>query len=180
MGETTSANGATPPAAVPTLRRNDVSMTDMSDIDSGDRLYHVRKSRLIRLINWWQVTLLEIRDRTGRVVGDNCITSTCGERMFVTLVCGCGARLITHVIAGGFSIPPPPLIESNDEFRPRAYRLYLFCPVPACLLPPSPPLSGMCLAAAVLLTHPCFRGEAFYSLFVYVEADPGVSFVATA
>lgn len=31
------------------------SMTDMSDADNGDRLYHVRKSRLIRLINWWQV-----------------------------------------------------------------------------------------------------------------------------
>lgn len=30
-------------------------MTDMSDLDTGDNLYHVRKSRLIRLINWWQV-----------------------------------------------------------------------------------------------------------------------------
>lgn len=31
-------------------------MTDMSDLDTGDNLYHVRKSRLIRLINWWQVS----------------------------------------------------------------------------------------------------------------------------
>ena len=37
------------------MQRNDVSMTDMSDMDTGDNLYHVRKSRLIRLINWWQV-----------------------------------------------------------------------------------------------------------------------------
>ena len=35
--------------------RRDMSMTDMSDLDTGDNLYHVRKSRLIRLINWWQV-----------------------------------------------------------------------------------------------------------------------------
>lgn len=52
MGETTGANGTATP---PTMRRNDVSMTDMSDVDTGDRLYHVRKSRLIRLINWWEV-----------------------------------------------------------------------------------------------------------------------------
>ncbi|CAM9920871.1 unnamed protein product, partial [Ectocarpus fasciculatus] len=39
----------------PAMRRNDISMTDMSDFDTGDNLYHVRKSRLIRLINWWQV-----------------------------------------------------------------------------------------------------------------------------
>lgn len=52
MGETVGANGTPAP---PTMRRNDVSMTDMSDIDTGDRLYHVRKSRLIRLINWWEV-----------------------------------------------------------------------------------------------------------------------------
>lgn len=38
----------------PAMRR-DISMTDMSDLDTGDNLYHVRKSRLIRLINWWQV-----------------------------------------------------------------------------------------------------------------------------
>lgn len=44
------------------MRRNDISMTDMSDIDTGDNLYHVRKSRLIRLINWWQVR------QGGRVV----------------------------------------------------------------------------------------------------------------
>lgn len=49
--------GASPPrtAPAPAMRRNDVSMTDMSDMDAGDNLYHVRKSRLIRLINWWQV-----------------------------------------------------------------------------------------------------------------------------
>ncbi|CAN0355354.1 unnamed protein product [Ectocarpus sp. 6 AP-2014] len=44
---------ASPPP--PAMRRNDISMTDMSDFDTGDNLYHVRKSRLIRLINWWQV-----------------------------------------------------------------------------------------------------------------------------
>lgn len=64
MGENTAANGAPAAAAQavppPTMRRNDISMTDMSDMDNGDKLYHVRKSRLIRLINWWQV-------RSGRV-----------------------------------------------------------------------------------------------------------------
>lgn len=39
------------------MRHNDISMTDMSDFDTGDNLYHVRKSRLIRLINWWQVRI---------------------------------------------------------------------------------------------------------------------------
>lgn len=54
MGENTKADGAAS-APPPALRRNDVSMTDMSDVDTVDNLYHVRKSRLIRLINWWQV-----------------------------------------------------------------------------------------------------------------------------
>lgn len=44
------------------LPRNDVSMTDMSDMDTGDNLYHVRKSRLIRLINWWQVRSVHSKD----------------------------------------------------------------------------------------------------------------------
>lgn len=60
MGESTAGNGAPAAAAQavppPTMRRNDISMTDMSDMDNGDKLYHVRKSRLIRLINWWQVS----------------------------------------------------------------------------------------------------------------------------
>lgn len=67
MGENTKgdddAAAAPPPQAPPaSMRRNDVSMTDMSDVDNGDNYYHVRKSRLIRLINWWQV-------RSGREVG---------------------------------------------------------------------------------------------------------------
>lgn len=42
-------------------------MTDMSDVDTGDRLYHVRKSRLIRLINWWEVrNLLDELDSVTR------------------------------------------------------------------------------------------------------------------
>lgn len=65
MAERTKPADDAPPAAAatpsasssptPTMRRNDISMTDMSDFDTGDNLYHVRKSRLIRLINWWQV-----------------------------------------------------------------------------------------------------------------------------
>lgn len=44
------------------MRRNDVSMSEMSDLDAGDDgVYHVRKSRLIRLINWWQVSGLGSR-----------------------------------------------------------------------------------------------------------------------
>lgn len=58
MGETDNKEHmiASQPAG---MRRNDVSMSEMSDLDAGDDgVYHVRKSRLIRLINWWQVSVL--------------------------------------------------------------------------------------------------------------------------
>ena len=53
MGENDARAGMA--AHQPGMRRN-VSMSEMSDLDStDDGVYHVRKSRLIRLINWWQV-----------------------------------------------------------------------------------------------------------------------------
>lgn len=55
-GDKTEGSAPAPSA----MRRNDVSMTDMSDVDTGDNLYHVRKSRLIRLINWWQVRTIRL------------------------------------------------------------------------------------------------------------------------
>ncbi|KAG5181206.1 3-ketoacyl-CoA synthase [Tribonema minus] len=38
------------------MRRNDVSMTDLSGVDNDPKVYHVRKSRMIRLVNWWTVS----------------------------------------------------------------------------------------------------------------------------
>lgn len=61
---TPAAATASPPRK--SMRRNDVSMTDMSDMDPGDNLYHVRKSRLIRLINWWQVRFDSMQRKYAR------------------------------------------------------------------------------------------------------------------
>mmetsp|Transcript_20271 Transcript_20271/g.29955 ORF Transcript_20271/g.29955 Transcript_20271/m.29955 type:complete len:375 (+) Transcript_20271:148-1272(+) len=41
-----------------TLKRNDSSMTDMSGLDDDPKVYHVRKSRMIRLVNWWTVSVI--------------------------------------------------------------------------------------------------------------------------
>lgn len=70
-----AAAPAAAPTPTPTMRRNDVSMTDMSDMDTGDNLYHVRKSRLIRLINWWQVR------------GPVLITSTAVQQQTAVVLC---------------------------------------------------------------------------------------------
>ncbi len=64
------------PAASPAMRR-DMSMTDMSDLDTGDNLYHVRKSRLIRLINWWQVGFFDTRERESRFLIGRLMWNTC-------------------------------------------------------------------------------------------------------
>lgn len=73
---------ASPPP--PAMRRNDISMTDMSDFDTGDNLYHVRKSRLIRLINWWQVRVAGAVGWRLRIVednlGDEICTACCGRQ----------------------------------------------------------------------------------------------------
>lgn len=63
----TDTKPAAAPAPAPAMRR-DISMTDMSDLDTGDNLYHVRKSRLIRLINWWQVCERVLGGRQRRAV----------------------------------------------------------------------------------------------------------------